>query len=312
MSSLIIMVGVAGSGKDTWINETMKREDVSKSYHHHASDNIRMELYGYLKNDGNPQEVFDIMNKRTLKSLESGKNVFYNATNINRKRRAALYTGAKSMGHDVGIVYFMRPLQYLLDINTRREKHKKVPVEVIERMYKNIQPPRIEVDCDTFFIVGHPYFQEKAHEVVMSGLSSLVEATVCPHIKEELMLNYQPHDTPYHLESINEHIDMTIENSETPNMKLVALFHDLGKGICKENGTYYGHENVSANYMLNLLWYANITTYDLVEMVFQHMNAHQEGGLGRRVISRNQIDIHLAEAIRRFAEIDSKSRVLEG
>lgn len=308
MAHVIMLVGVAGSGKDTWINERLD-ELTDKNYVVHSSDDIREELFGGLVQDKNGV-VFDTMKKRTLQSLNSEINVVYNATNINRKRRASLYREIKSKGHNVGIVIFTRPLAWLLRSNKERPVEKQVPEDVIKKMYINLQIPRKTVDCDAILVEGQQYFSDKIFDNYYECFDDILADTKDADIIEELMLNYQPHDTPYHLEDINKHITMTIEASKSPNMKLLALFHDLGKGICKNGGRYIGHENVGAVYMLNAVWFGGKTSTDLPEVIYQHMNAHR--GFTPTIIDRNKLDEGTMNLATYFAKnIDGPSRVVK-
>ena len=83
MGTLTIMVGIAGSGKDT----------VIKKYHNDAivlsSDEIRKELYGYEDQTHN-SDVFIEMNRRAKEAGKAGSHVIYNATKLNRGRRVGL------------------------------------------------------------------------------------------------------------------------------------------------------------------------------------------------------------------------------
>lgn len=308
MAHIVVLVGVAGSGKDTWIKER-ENEFVEKDYVVHSSDDIRVELFGSLVQDKNGV-VFDTMKKRALDSLNAGKNVVYNATNINRKRRAALYRDFKAKGHNVGIVIFLRPLAWLYRVNSERPEEKQVPEDVIKKMYINLQIPRKTVDCDAILVEGNQYFSDKIFDNYYECFDDILADTKDPDIVEELMLNYQPHDTPYHLEDINKHITMTMEASKSPNMKMLALFHDLGKGVTKVGGRYIGHENIGAVYMLNAIWFANQTSTDLPEVIFQHMNAHR--GFTENIISRNKLDKDTMDLATFFAKnIDGPSRVVK-
>lgn len=306
MAHIVMLVGVAGCGKDTWINERLA-ELSTQEYVVHSSDDIREELFGGLVQDQNGV-VFDTMKKRTLDSLNSGMNVVYNATNINRRKRANLYKDFKAKGHNVGIVFFTRPLDWLLRVNKERPVEKQVPEDVIKRMYINLQIPRKTVDCDAILLEGSQYFSDKIFENYYESFDDIIADTKDADIIEELMLNYQPHDTPYHLEDINKHITMTIEAAKSPNMKVLALFHDLGKGITKDGGRYIGHENIGAVYLLNAIWFSGQTSTDLPEVVFQHMNAHR--GFTENIISRNKLDKTVMDLATYFAQnIDGPSRI---
>lgn len=308
MANLVIMVGVAGCGKDTWIQNEVVEKSPDK-YDIHSSDDIRKELFGFYDQDNNTK-VFDTMWKRTFKSLAADKHVVYNATNLSRKRRIHLYKEAKRLGHNVGIVFFSRSLKYLLDINEKREEEKQVPVDVIENMYKSIQIPREGTDCDSMIMIGDAFFSDKILENYYACLEDLLQDVVDTSVLDEIVMNYVPHDTPYHLESVNEHINMCIDAAHGPNMKLIALFHDLGKGIVKDGGRFIGHENVGAHYMYNALWHANSPNFDLAEVVFQHMNAHN-GGLTPKVIRKHSLSKEVVSLTNHFAQyIDEPSRVV--
>lgn len=308
MGHIIMLVGVAGSGKDTWVKERLT-ELTEKEYVVHSSDAIRLEMFGELVQDKN-EVVFAAMKERSFNSLASGQNVIYNATNINRKRRAALYREFKTKGHSVGIVLFTRPLDWLLRVNKDRPEEEQVPEDTIKKMYINLQIPRKTVDCDAILLEGNQYFSDKIFENYYESFDDIITDTKDADIVEELMLNYQPHDTPYHLEDINKHITMAMDLAKSPNMKILALFHDLGKGVAKAGGRYIGHENIGAVYMLNAIWFAGETSTDLPEVIFQHMNAHR--GFTDNIISRNKLDDNVLDLANYFAKnIDGPARVIK-
>lgn len=313
MAHVIVLVGAPGSGKDTWALEEATNPKNS-DYDIHSSDDIRLELFGELVQDKN-EEVFNEMKERTKRSLKNGRNVIYNATNISRKKRAALYKELKMIkGTKVGICLFTVPLGELLRRNETRPEAEKVPESVIRRMYINTDIPRAGVDCDTFMLAGHQYFNDEIIDADITGFDTIIKFTEDKDILEEILLNFDSHDTPYHLESIDTHIDMTIENSNSFAMKLVALFHDLGKGMAKNGGTYYSHEKLGAVYLLNALYYSveasrSVFELELPEVVFQHMNGNR--GLSDKVVKRNNLSPQLVKVINMFSEIDGKSRVVE-
>ena len=60
-----------------------------------------------------------------------------------------------------------------------------------------------------------------------------------------------PHNSSFHLETIDTHINLTIKGADTVDLKVIALFHDLGKvDATKWNGetwTAGGHEIISTD-----------------------------------------------------------------
>lgn len=312
MAHVVVLVGAPGSGKDTWALEEATSPHNDSDYEIVSSDDIRLELFGEYAQDKN-DVVFNEMLVRTKELLTEGKNVIYNATNINRKRRASLYKEVKRIDKvKVGICLFTVPLGELLRRNISRPEDKKVPEEVIRRMYVHTDIPRVGVDCDTFMLAGHKYFRDMTG-VEIEGLETIINLVKDPDVAEEIYLNYDSHDTPYHLETIDEHIDIAVENSETQAMKIIALFHDLGKGMVKNGGTYYGHEKLGAVYALNALYYSiestrSVFELELPEVIFQHMNGNR--GLTEKTIRNNNLTPELVKAINMFSEIDSRSRVV--
>ena len=69
---LIILVGIPGSGKTTYANNYMV---LNSNTIHLSSDAIRKELYGDENIQGDPAEVFSLMQKRAVEALNDGYNV---------------------------------------------------------------------------------------------------------------------------------------------------------------------------------------------------------------------------------------------
>lgn len=168
---LIILIGQPGCGKSTYTNKYKELYDV------HSSDLIREELsrrekIKKLKEEGvefnqseitgnaNDQSVskaaFEKMYSRTIRSLQNGKDVIYDSCNTSIKaRRKLIKTIRQCFGNNVEItgVVFDVPLEESKRRNKIRESEgsivsdlygherkieRKVPDEVIERMYNNL------------------------------------------------------------------------------------------------------------------------------------------------------------------------------
>lgn len=84
MQNFFMMVGLPGSGKSTFARNVLS---ASPGAVVHSSDEIRRELLGD-KNDQTQQAlVFSTLHERVFSDLRAGKNVVYDATNINYKQR---------------------------------------------------------------------------------------------------------------------------------------------------------------------------------------------------------------------------------
>ena len=313
------MVGAPGTGKSTWINNNW--DSSSKLL---ASDDIRMELFGELRQGIEPsKEVFYAMHSRLINAVCNGKEetIYYDATNLSRKRRRGIYSVVKSKNPDVVVhtVYMSMPLEEVLKRNSLRAGDKRVPEDVVTRMYKHQQVPRIGVDTDTIEVFGEPLTGDKFN-THYPDVESFIE-NVNPAWKDELSKVFTPHDClPWHLESVDEHINMAIKEAYKYSVALsrVALFHDLGKGITKafkddsEKTSYNSHAGVSASYLLNYFYFLRKGAiknddWEAIEAIHQHMNAHD--GMGKKNIKNNKLDEGTLALIEKLRVVDSKSKI---
>lgn len=332
--NVVIMIGVAGSGKSTYIENI--RKNTSKVTFSFESDYYRKIMYGSLE-EGNKhnKEVFEKMNEeffgmiKWCDDLEVESTIFYDATNLNRRKRRDIYKRIKLLKCDTNVIAVMNfaSMETLLENNNKRPEEKKVPIDVIERMYKTIQVPRLEVDCDEIGATGELFFTGYP----MYTIDEVFELS-SEKIRKELGRIKESHENPHHLESISEHIELCVYNAVVDiEMKRVAIFHDLGKSICKEVkedgiARYFSHANVSSYYFMNYIYSKakavraefynddeiyllpkELYMFDALEIIYQHMCAHKT--LGSKNIRNNKLNDELVEKIYKFAEIDSISRI---
>lgn len=332
--NVVIMIGVAGSGKSTYIKNL--RANTNKVTFSFESDYYRKMMYGSLEEGNNHnQEVFERMNEEFLgmikwcDNLEVESTIFHDATNLNRRKRRNLYTQIKRLKCDTNVIAVVNfaSMETLLENNNKRPEEKKVPIDVIENMYKTIQVPRVRVDCDEIGATGEKWFVGYP----MDNIDDVFELS-SGKIHKELGRIRESHENPHHLESIAEHIEMCVENAgDDIEMKRAAIFHDLGKSICKEVradgiARYFSHATVSAYYFMNYIYSKakavradfynedevyllpeELYMFDTLEVIYQHMNQHQ--GIGTKNIKNNNLNDKLLLKISMFGNIDSKSRI---
>lgn len=292
--NIYIMVGVAGSGKSSYIRTNKSKNSLVLS-----SDEIRKELFDKLSQENN-QLVFETMNKRLIAAVKENSfdEVYYDATNLSRKKRIGLYKNIKQVNKNINvtILLFLLPLNVLLKQNSQRIGDAVVPKHSIKRMYKNLQIPKHSVDCDNFKITTNYTIDD---------------------FKNEFEVEDIPHDSSYHKETVQEHIDLTIKNAESTNdveLIQIAKFHDLGKFVAKEFVNYEqtiacftGHENISSMYwLINCKDNLNDENLRIAEAIFHHMNAHK--GLSDKYIKKHKINDKELKLINEFAKIDDISR----
>ena len=239
--------------------------------------------------------------------------IFYDATNLSRKLRKGFYEQFKKYA-EIEAIVLAKPLATILEQNAQRSGFAKVPESVIRRMYESLQVPRISVDCDKIEVIGE--FEDFAEEISM--------------------IKGMKHDSPYHAEDVDTHIQMTIDDAKAQAESIyytkdeivtLAELHDLGKGITKKPSQskgvahdyfveVHGSHSMFVNHQYVGAMYALVKFKDdlsesklkIVEAIYQHMKAHD--GLTVKAIKTDKLDEDTVALIEDFAKIDSASRLL--
>ena len=314
MTIVKVLVGVAGVGKSTYIQKVKTEKSLVLS-----SDELRIELFGDLEAGNAPEAipvVFKTLHERMKVALLSKQydTIFYDATNLSRKLRKGFYEQFKKYA-EIETVVLVKPLATILEQNAQRSGFAKVPESVIRRMYESLQVPRIGVDCDKIEVIGE--FEDFAGEIAM--------------------IKGMKHDSPYHAEDVDTHIQMTIDGAKAQEhsthytkdeIVTLAELHDLGKGITKKPSQskgvahdyfveVHGSHSMFANHQYVGAMYALVKFKDdlseshlkVVEAIYQHMNAHN--GFSEKMIKKDKLDKSLLVLSNDFAKIDSNSRNID-
>lgn len=242
MNKFYMLVGLPGSGKSTISNE-LNGEVFS-------SDALRKELWGDENTQGDNTLLFNELHKRIEKGLKEGKNCIYDATNINAKKRIQFLNKIKNIKCEKICILVATDFNVCLQRNNLRER--KVPYEVIKRMYFNIDIPQYREGWDKIIIKRT---QDEMNDYDIFKFVDYLET-----------IN---HDNPHHLLTIGGHIQAVVKYimdnyqfkfaGDIERLKCLlraALYHDIGKKITKtfinskgektEVAHYYNHEKVSA------------------------------------------------------------------
>lgn len=288
MTRLYVTVGLPGSGKSTlYTNCYSERASVYLS-----SDELRIELFGDVNDQAHNQEVFETMFRRTIDALRAGKSVYYDATNVSAKKRAALLTqisAAVKVPFEKIAVVVAPTCDIILEQNSSRDR--VVPQPVILRMLKNFQMPEKWEGWDDIRIYGtvdNKY-----------GMRDYVEK-----------LRQNSHDNPHHRLSVGDHMleafNYLLENypESCPEVVSAALYHDLGKGLtmthtdAKGNPSdiahFYGHENVGAYLFLSWsLGYPLEDRFTIVSLIQHHMDYFKGEGYMKKLRRKFDSDFML-------------------
>lgn len=241
MNKIYFMCGIPGSGKSTWIKNNKEKLDFAI----HSSDSIREE-FGDVNDQNNNELVFKTLHSRVKEDLLNGKNVAYDATNLSRKRRINFINNElRDISCEKICVLFATP--YGVCINNNKNRERKVPEEVLKRMYLNFECPCKQEGWDDIQIVYWDYKKD--------GLEFNITEDLCSWTKIS-------HDNPHHTLSIGGHMlkaddcyaEMDVEHS--PLLYDVIIMHDCGKPFCRgyidskgnpsTSAKYYQHHNVGS------------------------------------------------------------------
>lgn len=223
------------------------------------------------------------MLKRTREALKVGADVFYDATNINAKRRINLL---KELSHIPNVqkicVLVVPPFERIKVQNANRER--QVPDYALDRMLRNFEVPHESEGWD---------------EIVMFG-NSLDNEYLENELANAMKIS---HDNHHHSETIGQHMvlaeDYIIKrkhqelklNNHMPGaefwwIQVAARYHDLGKPYCKvfhnarneptEEAHYYNHENVGAYMFLSHSADRWESLY-IADLIQHHMDHYKSG-----------------------------------
>lgn len=279
-----MLVGLPGSGKTYYANNCISKKENTTIL---SSDEIRKVLLGSEDAQWGNSIVFDAMNRAAIENLKQGRDVIYDATNINSKRRMVLLEQIKKeVKEDVFFKATILATPYEICVGRQQKRERKVPEEIINRMIKNFEIPYYEEGWNAIITIYSNFNKDN----YMTG--------------DDFFKKYIDYDqnNPYHNSTLGMHIKDTVErynelveSNKIEYCKLIheaLIFHDFGKPFCRttdENGIshYYNHNNVGAYlflcnfYSLTLLERERIKIAKLIEW---HMLELTEKALKRRRI----------------------------
>lgn len=136
--NLILMVGVAGSGKSTWLKNNAKGLVVSR-------DEIRFgmvdESEDYFAREDAVYKAYTDKIEFCLTHEVPYKNIYVDATHLTGKSRNRLLSNLSLKDVDVSIVFMNTPLEKCIENDSKREGRKCVGEQVIRNQYSQLVKP---------------------------------------------------------------------------------------------------------------------------------------------------------------------------
>lgn len=238
--TLVILCGIPGSGKTYYAKQLLKDSYYKDRTIHLSSDGIRQELYGDEAVQGDPGEVFSLMQKRAVEALNNGLNVIYDSTAMTRKDRSGIIAVCPKFAKiQCDIVW--SPIEVCIQRDAARER--TVGKEVIDRMLKRFQAP---------------YYDEGIENIYFHLSDKNFDAY---EYTNQLIANMEiPHDNPHHTLNVIDHCvhagAYIAKLGEHDVIWVAALYHDIAKPYVKsftdskgnscDIAHYYQHQCVGA------------------------------------------------------------------
>ncbi|MDO3410352.1 AAA family ATPase [Saccharibacillus sp. CPCC 101409] len=293
MNTIHMLVGIPGSGKSVYARELEKQtRGVIVS-----TDGIRQRLFGGESKQKNTYVVFDEAFREIGQALDSGRDVIFDATNVDRDRRAKFL---KRFG-DVPVQCHVCDTPYETAQRRIAARKRKLDNKILSKYAKNLQFPLIGEGFEAVRIVhapGDPSALERGEiERLLERQAGHDElfAALARHPLFAQMLGYDQ-GNPFHTRTLSQHtyavleyVNAFYEEEDRLAMQWTALAHDIGKPFCKvwkeTRGyySYFGHEHVSASmvcHLLKELGYDDGFALDVASRTELHMEILHGGDAG--------------------------------
>ena len=151
MANIIMMCGIPGSGKSTYVEKHRGEHDLYIS-----RDLIRFSMLEEGQEYfGKEKLVFDTFVKTINQALKvnSIENIWVDATHINPPSRYKILRRISKQYKSLKIIVMDIPLSVCIDRNNYREGRARVPESAINGMYKNFRMPTFEEGYNEIIIV---------------------------------------------------------------------------------------------------------------------------------------------------------------
>ena len=162
MNNLYILCGIPGCGKSTWVKNRMAENTSStdSKWAYVSRDEVRFSMIkeedDYFSKE---KQVFNEFVKRICEKLDDAyiNNVIADATHINEVSRDKLINAIRrkrpNLPLHITMVYFDIPLEVCKFRNNKREGRAHVPNDVMNKMYAQLEFPKLRKELKAIEIV---------------------------------------------------------------------------------------------------------------------------------------------------------------
>lgn len=268
----VMMCGLPASGKSYYAKKLSTEINAVIC----SSDELREKMFGDINNQTDNHKLFNELHKIIKNYLRNGRNVIYDACNVNSKRRRSFIQELKNIDCVKECIIMATPYNQCLENNSNRDR--TVPEDVIKRMYKQWETP--------YFYENFDRINVQYYEGSLNHYSPYPPSWALDYI------DYNQ-DNPHHKLTLGQHCMKAMYwfyNSKWFTHPLIGTImnataiHDCGKPFCKtfKNGKgeitdvahYYGHEHVGAYDSLFFKYVAGINALDVSALICCHMKPY--------------------------------------
>lgn len=262
-----MLIGLPASGKSTRAKKLAREYNATVF----SSDALREEMFGDVNNQEHNQELFAELHKRIKECLRSDKSAIMDSTGLSYKKRMSFLCELKNIPCEKICVLMATPYEECLKRNIERER--KVPEYVIERMYRQFDPP---------------YWYEGWDNIKVEWSNDTQFKSITDWLSFAEDFNQ---DNPYHSLTLGQHSEKALDcvfrvasgiDNHSIVLRSAAVLHDNGKCFCKtfknskdnitEHAHYYNHEHVGS---YNSLFYKMLChPLDAAVLIRWHMQPY--------------------------------------
>ena len=162
MNNLYVLCGIPGCGKSTWVKNRMVENTSSTDpkWVYVSRDEVRFSMIteedDYFSKE---KQVFEEFVNRLCGNLNDAwtQNVIADATHLNETSRDQLINAIRrkrpNLPLHITMVYFDNPLEVCKFRNDKREGRAHVPDEVMNKMYAQLEFPKLRKGLEAIEIV---------------------------------------------------------------------------------------------------------------------------------------------------------------